>query len=126
MVAPVVLITTGVLMANGIMATYTAINDRIRTLRRERLDNPSGEHLNEIDRQLEQTTRRARMLLASVLVVFGGIFLLVLSVVCIGMAEVHRSETVGAAALGLVIAGLVTMLGGLVVVAAAYAPRRGP
>jgi hypothetical protein len=38
---------------------------------------------------------------------------------------VHRSKTVGAAALGLVIDGLVTMLGGLVVVAAAYAPRRG-
>jgi len=49
----------------------------------------------------------------------------VLSVVCIGMAEVHKSETTGAAALGLVIAGVVTMLGGLVVAAAAYAPGRG-
>jgi hypothetical protein len=48
----------------------------------------------------------------------------VLSVARIGLTEVHRSETVGAAALGLVIAGLVAMLGGLVVVAAAYAPRR--
>jgi len=120
-----VLITTGVLMANGILATYTVIIDRIRTMKRERLDNPSGEKLHEIDRQLPVMTRRARLLLVAVLIIFGGIFLLVLGVVCIGMAEVHRSETVGAAALGLVIAGLVTMLGGLVVVAAAYAPGRG-
>jgi hypothetical protein len=35
MVAPVVLITTGVLMANGIMSTYTVMIDRIRTLKRE-------------------------------------------------------------------------------------------
>jgi len=101
------------------------INDRIRTLKRERLDTPSGEKLDEIDRQLPAMTRRARLLLVAVLVIFGGIFQLVLGVVCIGMAEVHRSETVGAAALGLVIAGLVTMLGGLVVVGVAYAPRRG-
>jgi hypothetical protein len=125
MVAPVVLITTGVLMANGILATYTTINDRVRTLKRDRLDTPGGDKLQEIERQLPPMTRRARLLLSAVLVIFGGITLLVLSVVCIGMAEVHRSETVGAAALGLVIAGLVTMLGGLVVVAFAYAPGRG-
>lgn len=124
MVAPVVLITTGVLMANGILATYTTVNDRVRTLQRERLDTTAGEQLREIDRQLPVMTRRTRLLLAAVLTIFGGITLLVLSVVGIGMAEVHKSETVGAAALGLVIAGLVTMLGGLVVVAVAYKPQR--
>ena len=126
MVAPVVLITTGVLMANGILSTYTVLNDRVRTLKRDRLDTPDGEKLAEIDRQLPTMTRRTRLLLSAVLVIFAGITLLVLSVVCIGMAEVHKSETVGAAALGLVIAGLVTMLGGLVVVAVSYAPQRGP
>ena len=57
MVAPVVLITTGVLMANGILATYTTINDRIRSLKRERLDTPDGEKLEEIDRQASRSTR---------------------------------------------------------------------
>ncbi len=125
MVAPVMLITTGVLMANGTMATYTSKNYLIRTLRGERADTPADEKLREVDQQLPTMTRRARLLITAVLVIFGGITLLVLSVVGIGMAEVHKSETVGAAALGLVIAGLVTMLGGLVVVAAAYTPRRG-
>jgi hypothetical protein len=50
---------------------------------------------------------------------------LVLAVVSIAMALVHNSETVGAIALGLVIAGAVMLLGGLVVVALAYAPQRG-
>jgi Protein of unknown function (DUF2721) len=126
MVAPVVLITTGVLIANGLLSTYTAINDRIRILKRDRLDTPAGEKLEEIDRQLPSMSRRARLLLSAVLIIIGGITSLVFSVVCIGMAEVHRSETVGAAALGLVIAGLGTMLAGLVVVAVAYAPGRGP
>jgi Protein of unknown function (DUF2721) len=126
MVAPVVLITTGVLMANGILATYTSVNDHIQTLRDSRLGTSADEKLREIDRQLSAESRRARLLLGAVLTIFGGIALLVLSVVGIGMAEVHRSETVGAAALGLVIAGLVTELGGLMVVAAAYAPRRRP
>jgi hypothetical protein len=124
MVAPVVLITTGVLMANGILSTFTVINDRIRTLKRERLETPSGDKLDEIERQLPPMTLRARLLLVAVLIIFGGIFQLVLAIVCIGLAEAHRSETVGAAGLGLVIGGLVTMLGGLVVVAVAYAPRR--
>jgi Protein of unknown function (DUF2721) len=125
MVAPVVLIAASVLLANGLLSTYTAVMDRIRTLKRQRLHTPGGEGLHEIDRQLATMVRRVRLLHGAVLVIFGGIALLVLSVVAIAMAEVHNSETQGAVALGLVIAGTIAMLAGLLVVAIAYAARRG-
>lgn len=68
--------------------------------------------------------RRVQRLHGAVLIIFGGIALLVLSVVGIAFAVVNDSETVGAVALGLVIAGTVAMLTGLVVVVIAYVPRR--
>ena len=125
MVAPVVLITTGVLMANGLLSTYTVKIERIRALKRKRLETSSPEKLPEIDQQLATMTRRVRLLHAAVLMIFGAITSLVLAVVSIGMAEVHGSETIGDIALGFVIAGTVAMLGGLVIVAFAYAPGRG-
>jgi hypothetical protein len=125
MVAPVVLITTGVLMANGLLSTYTIKIDRIRALKRERLEASSPERLPEIDQQLATMTRRVRLLHAAVLMIFGAIGSLVLGVVSIAMAEVQGSETVGAIALGFVITGAVVILGGLVLVALAYAPGRG-
>ena len=125
MLAPVVLITSGILVANGLLSTYTYVIDHIRALKRERLDTPSGEELNEIDGQLATMVRRVRLLQGAVLTIFGGIALLVLSVVGIGFAVVNESETVGAVALGLVIAGTIAILTGLVVVAIAYAARRG-
>jgi hypothetical protein len=125
MVAPVVLITTGVLMANGLLSTYTVIIERIRALKRERLDTSSGDSLPEIDEQLTTMTRRVHVLRGAVLIIFAAITCLVLSVVCIGLASVHNSETVGDIALGFVVAGTVTMLGALVAVAIGYAARRG-
>jgi hypothetical protein len=125
MVAPVVLITTGVLLANGLLSTYTVIIERIRVLKRERIDAPSVEKLPEIDQQLATMTRRVRLLHVAVLMIFGAISSLVLGVIGIAMAEVHNSETVGAIALGFVIAGTVAILGGLVIVSVAYAPGRG-
>jgi len=125
MVAPVVLITTGVLLANGLLSTYTVKIDRIRALKRERTETSSPEKLPEIDQQLATMTRRVRLLHGAVLMIFGAIASLVLAVVSIGVAELHRSETVGDVALGFVIAGAAIMLGGLVVVAFAYAPGRG-
>jgi hypothetical protein len=98
--------------------------NQIRTSKRERLDTPSGERLHEIDRQLAIMDRRVELLHDAVLIVFGGIALLVLSVVGIAFAVANESETVGAVALGLVIAGTVAMFTGLVVVVIAYAPRR--
>jgi hypothetical protein len=125
MVAPVVLITTGVLMANGLLSTYTVIIDRIRALKRERIETSIPEKLPEVDQQLATMTRRVHLLRGAVLTIFGAITSLVLSVVSIGMAEVHSSEAIGDVALGFVIAGTVAMLAALVIVALAYAPGRG-
>ncbi len=125
MVAPVVLITTGVLLANGLLSTYTLIIERIRTLKRERLDSPSQDRLPEIDEQLTTMIRRVHVLRGAVLIIFGAITSLVLSVVCIALASVQKSETVGAIALGFVIAGTVIMLCALVAVAIGYAARHG-
>jgi len=77
MVAPVVLITTGVLLANGLLSTYTVIIERVRVLKRERIDASSVEKIPEIDQQLVTMTRRVRLLHVAVLMIFGAITSLV-------------------------------------------------
>jgi cytochrome c biogenesis protein CcdA len=69
--------------------------------------------------------RRVRLLHVAVLFVFGAITSLVLAVVGIAMVLAHNSETVAAIALALVIAAVIMLLGGLIVVALADAPRQG-
>jgi hypothetical protein len=120
MVAPVVLITSGVLVGNGLLATYTVVLDRIRDLKRLRIEAPRGEMLHEIDRQLATRLYRVRRLHAAVLIIFGGTSSLVLSVVAIAVAEASRSEAFGVLAVCLIFAGLVAMHAGLVIVTIAY------
>src|SRR5215469_7006235 len=107
MVAPVVLITSGVLVGNGLLATYTVVLEQIRTLKRMRLEGPRAEMLHEIDRQLATSLYRVRRLHLTVLIIFGGTSSLVLSVVSIAVAEANRSEAFGLLAVSLILAGLV-------------------
>jgi len=88
-------------LANGLLSTYTVIIERIRTLKRERLDTANIENLPEIDEQLTTMTRRVHVLRVAALIIFGGIAALVLAVVCIGIALANQSETVGALRSGL-------------------------
>ncbi len=42
MVAPVVLLTVGGLISNGLIAVYTSVNDRLRQMTRERIEILTG------------------------------------------------------------------------------------
>jgi Protein of unknown function (DUF2721) len=129
MVAPVVLITTGALLSNGLLVIYGATNDRMREMTRERLEirtgptgnllsaaecTPAGrERLTEINHQLPLILRRHRLTRYAVLLTYSAIGVLVLSVIGIAVAVTRHSETFARTALGLVLAGTVVMLAGL-------------
>jgi len=75
---------------------------------------PAGrERLTQIDTQLPMLLRRHRLLHNAVLVIYTGVAVLVLSVIAIGVAVTGRSGAAGTAALALVLAGTVMLLGGL-------------
>jgi hypothetical protein len=128
MVAPVVLLTTGGLISNGLLLVYSAVNDRMRMMTRERLEiraGPTGELLSEIpavnqerlaeiDTQLPMMLRRHHLLRDAILLVYAAIGVLGASTIFIAVAVVLHSEDFGRAALGLVLAGTVVMLTGLV------------
>ena len=129
MVAPVVLITTAAILSGALLSMYSSVNDRMRAMNRERLGiltgargallsagdvPPSGrERLTQIDTQLPMLLRRHRLLHNAVLLLYGGVAVLVLSVIAIAVAVTNRSGAAGTAALVLVLAGTVVLLGGL-------------
>ena len=129
MVAPVVLLTTGGLLTNGLLIVYSAVNDRMREMTRERQEirrGPGGERLEhlpavdqerlaEIEIQLPMILRRHHLVRNAVLLVYTGIGVLGLSIIIIAVAVGQDSEGFGRAALGLVLAGTVIMLAGLLV-----------
>jgi len=131
MVAPVVLITSAALLFGALLAMYTSINDRMRGMTRERreiLTDPTGtvlsatdvpaggrERLTQIDTQLPMLLRRHRLLHDAVFLIVAGVAVLVLSVIAIAVAVTNRSGPVGTVALVLVVAGTVTILGGLLI-----------
>ena len=128
MVAPVVLLTTGGLLTNGLLTVYSAVNDRMRDMTRERIEirtGPTGElagrvsaidqeRLAEIEAQLPMMLRRHHLVRNAVLLIYVAIGMLGLSFIIIAVAVVQHSEGFGRAALGLVLAGTVVMLAGLV------------
>ena len=133
MVAPVVLITTAAILSGALLTMYSSVNDRMRAMDRERLDiltgtagtllsapevPPAGrERLTQIDAPLPMLLRRHRLLHNAVLLIYAGVAVLVLSVIAIGVAVTGRSGAAGTAALVLVLAGTVMVLGGLLLAA---------
>ena len=130
MVAPVVLITATSIFANGLHAMYVNLYNHLRGLVEERLDiladdrgalrnlaeldDVGRERVHQIDRQLPQMLHRHHVLRNAALVIYASVGFLVLAVIAIGVAVVRDSESWGAAALGLVLAGTVVMLAGIV------------
>jgi hypothetical protein len=129
MVAPVVLITAGGILSNGLLQIYGAVNDRMRdldqeylrivmgpdgTLRpRSQLPGGDAERVTEIRRQLPLLLRRHQLIHYAILLIFGGLSVLVLSVIAIAAAVTGHSDAVAIAGLALVLAGTVVILGGL-------------
>jgi hypothetical protein len=137
MVAPVVLLTVGGIISNGLLAVYSDINNRMRDMTRERLEIRRGsagqlldndsvpaldqERLKEIGAQLPMMMRRHKLTRASLLVIFVALVVLGLSIVVIAIAVDLDDEIAGRVALGLVLAGTVIMLLGLGVTAMSLA-----
>lgn len=135
MVAPVVLLTTGGLLTNGLLTVYSSVNDRMRDMTRERLEirrGPSGElldeipaidqeRLSEIDAQLPMILRRHHLVRNAVLLIYTGIAVLGASIIFIAVAVGEDNEDFGRVALGLVLAGTIVMLGGLLTAAMSLA-----
>jgi hypothetical protein len=140
MVVPVVLITTGGILSNGLLAMYGAVNDRMRDMDHERwqlLTAPSGslltlaqvpgsdrERLSEIDRQLPMLLRRHGLLHYAVLLIICALVLLVLSVIAIAVAVTGQSSGFATAALALVLAGTAVILVALLYTARSLAISR--
>src|SRR5580700_8240307 len=92
MVAPVVLLTVGGLVTNGLLTVYSDVNDRMREMTRERIEiltGPTGEELEpasvaamsrerleEIRVQIPMMMRRHRLTRLSVLTIYCSIALL--------------------------------------------------
>ncbi len=137
MVAPVVLLTTGGLLSNGLLTVYSSINDRMREMTRERIEiltGPAGEilesglihasgreRLGEIDAQLPLMLRRHRLTRASLLTIYLAIAVLGLSIIVIAIAVGQDSEAIARLALSLVLAGTVIVILGLAVAAMSLA-----
>ena len=129
MVAPVVLLSLGGLLTNGLLTVYSAINDRMREMTRERIEILTGpareildaasvpemdrERLGEIRAQLPLLLRRHKLMRLSVLTIYVAIAVLGLSTVVIAIAVGQHDQIAGRVALGLVVAGTIIMLLGI-------------
>jgi hypothetical protein len=133
MVAPVVLLTVGSLISNGLLTVYSSVNDRLRQMTRERIDiltGPGGEkldvatvpvmsreRLDEIKVQIPLILRRHKLTRRAVLTIYAAIAVLGFSIVVIAIAVVLHDETAGRIALGLFLGGTIIMLAGIGVAA---------
>ena len=129
MVAPVVLITMGSLVCNGLTLAAAAVHDYMRYLRDQQFDlctAPGGElldaagvptasqaRLSEIDQQLPLVLWRFRLIQRALVLVYAGIAVLVLSVIAIAVAVTSGSQPGGDIALALVLAGVLVEFAGI-------------
>ncbi|HEY2508861.1 MAG TPA: DUF2721 domain-containing protein [Streptosporangiaceae bacterium] len=129
MVAPVVLLTVGGLLANGLLTVYANVNDRMRDMTREHIEILTGpahekldvakvpvmdrERLAEIKAQIPLILRRHKLTRLAVLTIYAALAVLGLSIVVIAIAVGDRDEIAGRVALGLVLAGTIILLLGI-------------
>jgi hypothetical protein len=139
MVAPVVLITMGVIFSNALLNISTAFADRLLAMDHERLGilrGPHGEMLDEDSvppndrerlRQISDVTprmvKRIEQSRTAIIIVWVAIGLLVLSVAAIAVAVTAHSEAFAFTALALVLAGVAGLFAGIATVVASLARR---
>jgi hypothetical protein len=112
-IAPVVMITACMLFQNGILVRYTSIGQRIRSLTHEQFellrasqgDDFDLERLEEIDRQLPLLTRRHRLIQKAVLLAYGAIAILILTMFAIALSVAFNAGIISILALMLFLAG---------------------
>lgn len=133
MVAPVVLITAGGIISNGVMSVSASVNDRMRAMNQERLslltdadgnlktvDSLAAAHrerVRQIDAQMPMLSKRHGLMHRSLLATYIAIAVLVVSVVTIGIAVTAGSDAAGLTALALVLLGTTGLLASLLMTA---------
>jgi Protein of unknown function (DUF2721) len=133
MVAPVVLLTVGGMLTNGLLSSYGGVSERLREMTRERIEirtGPDGkmldlamvsavgrERLTEIDHQVPLILRRLQRVRIALLLIYIAIAVFGLSIITIAVAVSAESEAFGQAALATVLTGTVVLLVGIVMAA---------
>lgn len=125
--APVVLVSACSIFVGGLLSHYDAINARMRAMARERLEilcgsvsNSErfvGERLTELDVQLPQLLRRHALVHHALLAAYVGILILVASMCTIAFSAVTASEWVVALILAMFVAGIISILLSVVLIA---------
>ena len=121
--APVVMITSCSLVLGGLLGRYSAVNDRMRAMARERLGLVRGganeiqageayrsERLSEIDVQVPDLIQRHLWLRHSVLMVYVAILLFVFCMLAIAIAAVTVSAWIATLVLLLFVLGTAALL----------------
>lgn len=132
--APVVMITSCAIIVGGVLTQYSAINDRLRALARERLDllttsdgslslsqtlaHPAhAERLSEIDVQIPLLIRRHGLVRNAALALYSAITILVVSMFTIALAILQSVAALRDVALVIFLLGTACALVGVALMA---------
>jgi hypothetical protein len=125
--APVVMISSCAVLLNGMLARYASVNERLRTMDRERFEllvrNAAlrgaevtleaalvGERLDEIDTQLPILLRRHRLLRDGLLSLYGATMTFVVAMFAIATVVIANADSVDYGALILFLIGNALLL----------------
>src|ERR1051326_5370063 len=124
--APVVMLSACAIFVGGLLSHYEAINARMRSMARERLellrsstygDPFSSERVSELDVQLPQLLRRHALVHHALLAAYSGILILVASMCAIAFSAVNAADWLMALVLAMFVAGILAMLISVVLIA---------
>lgn len=115
--APAVMLSACALLVNGLTSRAAAINDRLRTMNRERLElirnysslALSGERLAEIDYQLPHLRHRLLVSHRALFAAYSAILIFVSDMLLIALAALTRSVLVALLALVVFLLATVTL-----------------
>jgi hypothetical protein len=119
--APVVMVTACGILLNGMLAHYSAINDRLRAMAQERLGlalvRPDEDHVDlacerlaEIDHQVPTLISRHHQMHHAIVLTNGAVVTLILSMFVIGAAALDDSNPLGTVALLVFLAGTAALM----------------
>jgi Protein of unknown function (DUF2721) len=124
--APVVMVSACAIFVGGLLSHYEAINGRMRSMVRERLeilrtmaagDHFTTERLAELDGQLPQLLQRHALVHHALLAAYSGILILVASMCAIAFSAVTQTEWLVALVLAMFVAGILAILLSVVLIA---------
>ena len=124
--APVVMVSAWAIFVGGLLSHYEAINGRMRSMARERLellrtsaeaDRFVNERLAELDTQLPQLVERHALVHHSLLAAYTGILILVASMCAIAFSAVVAAEWLVGLVLAMFVGGILAMLLSVILIA---------